>query len=277
MRFLAAAVFLLLAFGCAESDRGPYAYRLTVGGWEAWAAPATGSWRSEGIDSSGARQVHVYAPGRYFNSIGENHSSARVGSRAFMGPNGEEPRFLEAVRRNEPLSPGEVVDGLRVEERIPLAEAEQRGLFEVPVAGAAYLDRELEPGRPPTVAVEAYWFGAELDGRRAFTAVEYDSPDETVHITFYGDPLEIAAGKTQAYPGREQPEHEVQVVSRPLSQHVPRRELARLERQSVGREVTLANGETIVVYPRAIVTQTTLVTIGGAVHLRRIAQALRPL
>jgi hypothetical protein len=277
MRFLAALVVLMLAGGCAEKERGPYVYKLSAGGWEMWAAPATGGWRSEGIDSSGARQVHVYSSGRYFNSIGENHSSARVGSPAFLGPNGKAPRFLLAVRRHEPLSPGDVVDGFQVEERIPLEEAERRGLFDVPVSEAAWLARELEPGRPPTVAVEAYWFGSELDGRRAFTAVEYDSPDETVHITCYADPNELAAGKTHCLAAKGIPRREVQVISRPLDQHLPRRELARLERQSAGRQVTLANGERVIVYPRAIVTATTLVTIGGAVHLRDIAQMLRPL
>lgn len=283
-----AAVFalMLLAVGCGEQDddvpageHAPYAYRLSIEGWTVWAAPATGSWRTEGVDSSGARQVHVFADGRYFRSIGKTDTDtyARVGSPGFLGANGDEPDFLRVVSASEPLTAGQVVGGIRVEERVPLAVAQRRGLFDVPVEEAAWIDRELEPGVPPPLPIEAYWFGPELAERRAFTAGTFQSPEGMVHVTCYGDPEEIAAGKTHCLPGRPQPRREVQVVSRTLDGPLVRRELARLERGGRGRTIRLGNGEAVVVYPSAIVTRRTLVTVVGSIDLRRLAPSLRRL
>jgi hypothetical protein len=218
----------------------------------------------------------VFSEGAYFRSEGENDTSARVGSVAFLGPNGEEPEFLRTVREHRP---GEVVDGIRVVERFPLEAAERRGIFAVPVEKAAWVSRELEPGAAPTVAVAAYWFGPTLAGREAFVASEIGSPDETVHITCYGDPAEVAAGKTHCLPdANELPRRELQIVSRPLTDDLVQREVTQLERSGTGRPIRLANGEEAVLYRRAVLTETTLVTVaGGGVDLAAHVEKLRPL
>src|SRR5919106_3708089 len=285
MRVLAvvlAAAFLAGGCGGGGAERepveesGPFAYRLSIDGWEAWAAPSTGSWRSEGVDDSGVRQVHVYSDGAYFRSIGEDDTWARVGSEAFIGPNGREPSFLAALRAREPFRPGDEMEGMRVEERILLAEAERRGLFDVPVAEAASTDRELDPGEPAS-HVDAYWFGPHLAGREAFFASEQSSPKETVHVTCYGDPEELAAGKTHCLPGRGQPRRELQVVSLPLGNELARREIERLEREGTGQAVRLASGEEAVLYGHAILTKTTLITVAGRIELAEHLGSLRSL
>jgi hypothetical protein len=285
MRVLVAVLAAaFLAGGCGgggaepetAEEAGPFAYRLSIEGWEAWAAPSTGSWRSEGIDLSGVRQVHVYSEGAYFRSIGEDDTWARVGSEAFIGPNGREPSFLAALRAREPFQPGDEVEGMRVEERISLAEAERRGLFDVPVAEAASTDRELDPGEPAS-HVDAYWFGSDLAGREAFFSSENSSPMETVHVTCYGDPEELASGKSHCLPGQGQPRRELQVVSRPLSDELARREVARLEREGTGQTVRLASGEEAVLYGQAVLTKTTLITVAGRIELVEHVGRLRRL
>jgi hypothetical protein len=261
----------------AVEEAGPFAYRLSTEGWEIWAAPSTGAWRAEGVDASGVRQVHVYSKGAYFRSIGQNDTAATVGSDAFLGPDGREPAFLAALREREPLRPGDVVEGMRIEKRISVAEAERRGLLAVPVTEAAWIDRELEPGEKPAVDVEAYWFGPTLAGRKAFFASELSSPDEIVHVTCYGDLQELADAKSHCLPGQGEPRREVQVVSRPLGAELARREVARLEHDGTGRPIRLANGEEAVLYDGAIVTETTLVTVAGRIELADHVGSLRPL
>src|SRR5919106_2225932 len=275
----------LVAGGCGGGpperapveEAGPFAYRVSAEGWEMWAAPSTGAWRAEGVDASGVRQVHVYSKGAYFRSIGENDTSASVGSDAFLGPDGREPGFLAALREREPLGPGDVVEGMRIEERISLAEVERRGFCSVPVTEAAWIYRELEPGEKPTVDVEAYWFGPTLAGRKAFFASELSSPDETVHVTCYGDPQELAHAKSHCLPGQGEPRRELQVVSRPLGDQLAGREVARLERDGTGRAIRLANGEEALLYDGAILTETTLVTVAGRIELADHVGSLRPL
>ena len=286
MRALAIALAVaLVAGGCgggpaereAVEEAGPVAYRLSTEGWEVWAAPSTGAWRAEGLDASGVRQVHVYSKGAYFRSIGENDTSATVGSDAFLGPDGREPSFLAALRERAPLRPGDVVEGMRIEERISLAEAERRGLFAVPVTEAAWIDRELEPGERPAIDVDAYWFGPTLAGREAFFASELGSPGETVHVTCYGDPQELADARSHCLPGQGEPRRELQVTSRPVGEELARREVARLERDGTGRAVRLTNGEEAVLYDHAILTETTLVTVAGRIELADHVGSLRPL
>ena len=286
MRVLAlvlAAAFLAGGCGGGGAEREPveeagsFAYRLSTEGWEVWAAPSTGAWRAEGLDASGVRQVHVYSEGAYFRSIGENDTAASVGSEAFLGPDGREPSFLAALRERAPLGPGGVIEGMRIEERISLAEAERRGLFEVPVAEAAWIDRELEPGERPAVDVEAYWFGPTLAGRKAFFASELSSPDETVHVTCYGAPQELADARSHCLPGQGEPRRELQIVSRPLGDELVRREVARLEGDGSGRAIRLANGEKAVLYDGAILTERTLVTVAGRIELAEHVGRLGPL
>jgi hypothetical protein len=285
MRVLAVALAaVLLAGGCggnpaereAVEETGPFAYRLSIEGWEAWAAPSTGSWRSQGVDDSGVRQVHVYSQGAYFRSIGDEDTSARVGSAVFLGANGREPTFMAALRAREPLRPGDEVEGMRVEERISLTAAERRGLFDVPVTEAAWSDRELDPGEAAS-QVKAYWFGPALAGREAFFASEHSSPDETVHVTCYGDPEELAAARSHCLPGQGEPRRELQIISRPLGDELAGREVARLERDGTGRPIRLANGEAAVLYGHAILTKTTLITFAGRIELAEHLGDLRPL
>jgi hypothetical protein len=218
----------------------------------------------------------VYAPGRYFRSIGEDDTLARVGSRAFLGSAGREPDFVRIVREREPLAVGETVDGMRVSARIPLTEARRRGLFRISVEGAGWLSRELAGGKS-SAFVRAYWFGRFLRGRKASLASEIRSNDERVHITCYVDPAEFKAGKTHCLPGKESPRRELQIVSRPLADPIAAREVMRLERGGGGREITLATGERVVAYARAIVTPTTLVTVVGSIDICTVARTLRPL
>lgn len=99
-----------------------------------------------------------------------------------------------------------------------------------------------------------------------------------MHVTCYGDPAEIAARKSHCVPeAAGLPRRELQVVSRPLTDDLARREVVRLERHADGRPIRLANGEEAVLYRRAILTETTLVTVAGRVDLAAHAAQLRAL
>jgi hypothetical protein len=211
----------------------------------------------------------------------------RIGSPAFIGF--RPPPSLAALKGRGGIAVGDSLElpcgetrcSFRVEESLTLAEAEERGLFAIAPTESSLLQRELSPGEPPSLSVQAYWFGPELAGREAFTAVELQTDDGIVHITFYGDAEEIAAGKTHAYPGREIPERELQVSSRPVTDLLVKREIAALKVTGSGRAVVLANGEHVVAYRHAIITPSTLVRLGGAsatdVDFRRTGSDLRPL
>jgi hypothetical protein len=312
MRVVAVALASLLLAACTGSEaggpppeeQGPFAYRLDVSlelpqaaqgasgkeraEYTTWVAPSTGAWRSEGEDTSGFLQTHVYAGDATMSAI-EGHPqslSVRVGSPDFLGSNAGLD-VVELVRGRGELDVGDEIvsrclDTVEctyvVAERIPLAEAERRGLFAIPVDEADWLERELDPGQAAQLDVAAYWFGPTLAGREAFVAREHRSADETVHITCYGDPAEIAAGKSHCVPeAAGLPSRELQVVSRSLTDDLARREVARLERHADGRPIRLANGEEAVLYLRAILTETTLVTFVGQIDLAAHAAQLRAL
>jgi hypothetical protein len=264
-----------------------------------WVAPEAQAWRTESEDGSGFTTTEVSANGMYLVAHSPPPSrDVRIGSRAHLGlpaglPTGFE-RFLaerdHAVGHSIEVERNGMTYTLTLEAVIPLAEADRRGLFAISTEEAGTtVSRELAPGDPTTLAVRAYWFGPEIAGRKAFTALDHDG-DEVLHMTFYGDPAEVAAGKTHAYPGREVPERELQVVSQALDHLAAQRELRTLEgseRRPLGvTKVQLPNGEEATLFPRtgeggafAVVTKTTLITVSGASGdaARRIAPLLRPL
>lgn len=264
-----------------------------------WVAPEAQAWRTESEDGSGFTTTEVSANGMYLVAHSPPPSrDVRIGSRAHLGlpaglPTGFE-RFLaerdHAVGHSIEVERNGMTYTLTLEAVIPLAEADRRGLFAISTEEAGTtVSRELAPGDPTTLAVRAYWFGPEIAGRKAFTALDHDG-DEVLHMTFYGDPAEVAAGKTHAYPGREVPERELQVVSQALDHLAAQRELRTLkgsERPPLGvTKVQLPNGEEATLFPRtgeggafAVVTKTTLITVSGASGdaARRIAPLLRPL
>jgi hypothetical protein len=177
---------------------------------------------------------------------------------------------------------------------ISAAEAAQRGLFAISVQepGTSF-SRELSPGEPTTLPLKAFWFGPTLADRKAFTAIDHGGED-TVHITFYGHPEEIAAGKTQACPSRDLPRREVRVGSQPLDHARAQKNLRAFNGRNgdlvatpVARtKVRLADGEEATLFPTvgegdsfAVATATTLITVSGVsgADAIRFAPLLRPL
>jgi hypothetical protein len=249
-----------------------------------WVAPERGWWRRETEDGSGYRTTTVFARGRY-----ANNDEIRLGSPAFIGFLGRPPPSLTALKERGEVAVGDSLElhcgetrcSFRVEESLTLAEAEERGLFAIVPTASSWLHRQLSAGEPPSLPVRGYWFGPELAGRKAFTAVEIRTDDGVNHITAYGDPEEIAAGKTHMYPGREIPEREIQLTSRPVTDPLVKREIAAMKARGPGRTLVLGNGERVVAYRQAVITRSTLVSLGGAsapdVDFRRIGSALRPL
>lgn len=254
-----------------------------------WVAPATGSWRVDATDDAGFPITQIYSGGRYFNHSSGNAPSLRIGSDGFLGHRTERSYALEPIRAQGGAAVGDEFQAtcgrvrctLRVVERIPLSEAARRAIFEVP-EDAAWVDRELEPGRPPSLSLRAYWFGPAVLGREAATAVEHRDPDESAYIAFYEFPS--ARGKTFAMPGGFPPEGEIQLVSQSLDERKAKKRVDALA--SEPREgVTLASGETAELIFAGelglyVVTDTTLVSFTGDIthaEARRLARALRPL
>lgn len=265
-----------------------------------WVAPDGQTWRTESEDGSGFTTTEVFADGMYLVAHSPPSSlEVRIGSPAHLGVLTELPPGYERLLAEQGLAVGDSIDverdgmsyTLTLEAVMPLAEADRRGLFAVSTEDSGTtVSRELAPGEPTNLAVRAYWFGPEVADRKAFTALDHDG-DEVVHVTFYGDPAEIAAGKSNAYPGRDGPERELQVVSKPLDHPAAQRELRALDGNEGAplspTKVRLRNGEEATLFPEtggeggafAVVTRTTLITVSGiSGHAaRRIARVLRPL
>jgi hypothetical protein len=309
MRVLAAVLAAALLPAACEGEsaplKGPLAYRTTVvvdiipdpqdGCGEKppesteWVAPTTGSFRSEGMDCSGSDYLRIYSNGRYLSSLAGQPTSVRIGSRAFIGSNADESASLQVIASAGDPQVGDVLEwtsgnglpySVTVEEVVPLAEAQRRGLFDVQVERADFIDRQLKPGAKPTLPMKAYWFGPRIAGLRAFVASELRNDDGLIYITCYGNPAEISAGKTHCLPSRDEPTREVQVVSQTVTGKLAKRELARLEGTGPGRRIRLANREDALLYRGAVVTSTTLITlsnVAGKLSLRRQASKLRPL
>ncbi|HYY76612.1 MAG TPA: hypothetical protein VE644_09875 [Gaiellaceae bacterium] len=324
MRVLAAGLALLLAgSACAsagdrrgEAARGDLVYEIHLtmdppGECEGepscvlvrhvtWVAPDAKAWRTESEDGSGFTTTEVSASGMYLvEHFPPSSRDVRIGSRAHLGLRADLPIGFERFLAEQEHALGHSIDveedgmsyTLTLEAVIPLAEADRRGLFAISTEEpGTTVSRELAPGDPTALAVRAYWFGPKIAGREAFTALDHDG-DEVLHVTFYGDPAEIAAGKTHAYRGREVPERELQVVSRARHHPAAQRELKTLEGGDAAplraTKVRLASGEEATLFPStggeggafAVVTRTTLITVSGVSGdaARRIAPLLRPL
>lgn len=243
-----------------------------------WIAPEQGWWRWEHDDETGYRTIRAFAHGRYLIQ-----DTVEIGSEEFLGSN--PPSALDALRARDGVAVGDSFDApcgqvrctYHVADAMTLAEADARGIFDLAVDSATMVERQLAVGAAPMLPVKAYWFGPELEGRTAFTARESRSEEGVRHVTFYGDPNEIAAGRTHAFPGREVPGHEIQVLSKPVAQ--ASRDIAELERHGPGQPVTLANGERAIAYRGAVFTDSTFVWLGlePLIDMREVAPLLRPL
>jgi hypothetical protein len=265
-----------------------------------WVAPDAQTWRTESEDGSGFTTTEVFADGMYLVAHSPPSSrDVRVGSPAHLGIPTDLPPDYERLLTDQELAVGDSIDverngmsyTLTLAAVIPLAEADRRGLFAVSTEESeTTVSRELAPGEPTTLPVRAYWFGPEVADRKAFAALDHDG-EEVLHITFYGDPTEIAAGKTHAYPGREVPERELQVVSQALDHPAAQRELRALDGSDgpplPSTKVRLQNGEEATLFAKTgseggaftVVTRTTVITVSGmSGHAaRRVAPLLRSL
>jgi hypothetical protein len=268
-----------------------------------WVAPDAGAWRTEKEDGSGFTTTEVSANGRYLLAESPPPSrDVRIGSPAHLGRLTDLPPGYGALLARDDLAVGDSIDmerngvsyTLTLEDVIPLAEADRRALFAISTEEpGTTVSRELAAGKPTALAVRAYWFGPEVAGRKAFTALDYDG-EEIFHVTFYGDPAEIAAGKTHASPGRDVPERELQVVSQPVDHPSAQKNLRAFDGKNGDLvfpplpriRIQLHDGEGAMLFPNvgegdsfAVVTETTLISVSGSsgAEARRIAPLLRPL
>jgi hypothetical protein len=151
----------------------------------------------------------------------------------------------------------------------------------------------LRPGTPPTVPVDAYWFGPTLGPRRAIVATELevrepDAPESTlpVYAVFYQLPADGC--QSGLLPGYETaPEYwgagrEIQVLSEPVDTPAAQRTIRDLFGRLADKpSVTLRTGEEAVVHrgqvETDIVVGNTLVTVTGGVREDTVIHELRPL
>jgi hypothetical protein len=149
------------------------------------------------------------------------------------------------------------------------------------------------PGTPPTVAVEAYWFGPTLGPRRAIVATEQEVslPEAAgavlpVYAVFYQLPADGC--QSGLLPGYETaPEywgagHEIQVLSEPLDTSAAHRWIRDRGGLAGKPKIALEGGEEAIVLAGAadtgIVIGETLVTVTGAgtSRVRQFLATLRP-
>jgi hypothetical protein len=199
-----------------------------------------------------------------------------------------------------------------IEETLTDTEAGTLGLFTVPSdQEVTTRATEVVPGRRPSLPVQAYWFGNEIEGRQAVTAIEHSSlvtpellarglspKDEArAYLLFYE--LPSARNQTSAFPGQRAPTGEIQVANQPIDLPAAQGAIDAFngingdQRYSAWprTQVTLANGEPAVVIPDladgnetmrssfAVVTDTTLINVIGRFDLTEIpliAKQLRP-
>jgi hypothetical protein len=216
----------------------------------------------------------------------------------------EEGGDVEAVawfRPEEEVFPGEVVtdDNAENERRARAARdcarfSEQASIevFRIPNHGQV-----LEPGVPPTVAVDAYWLGPKLDGWRAtvgFGAVEADVNDRNELVPFpmytvsYSSPEEGCL--SAPLPGFKGDDlgfiggREIQMLSIPASSPLAHTHLTHSDalkgKPSYGTR--LANGEMVTVFPNSplgftVLTKTTLVNVIGRYGSEEETRRLLPL
>jgi hypothetical protein len=150
----------------------------------------------------------------------------------------------------------------------------------------------LRPDTPPTVAVDAYWFGPMLGPRRAIVATELeisepDAPESTlpVYAVFYQLPADGC--QSGLLPGYETaPDYwgagrEIQVLSEPVDTPAAQRTIRDLFGGLAGKpSVTLRDGEKAVVLhgpaETGLVVGNTLVTVTGGVREDTVLHDLRP-
>jgi hypothetical protein len=202
----------------------------------------------------------------------------------------EEGGDVEAVawfRPEEEIFPGEVVTDDNAENERRARAARDCARFSeqasIEVFGIPNHGQVLEPGVPPTVAVDAYWLGPTLDGRRAtvgWGTVEADVNDRNEVVPFpiytisYSPPEEGCL--SAPLPGFKGDDlgfiggREIQMLSIPASSPLTHTHLTHSDalKGKPSYQTRLANGETATVFPNSplgftVLTKTTLVTIGG--------------
>lgn len=297
-----------------------------------WVAPSSGAWR---LEAGEFVYVH-FGPFYFVRDTIEGLAYLRSGSPSFLGSLrkmslGAEPlrAYISGRKLNIPgarlrvgrsargktelhvTRSGREVVRVRIEQRVTQAEAQRLKLFEITSDSLKNTEREVGPGQAPTLPVQAYWFGPQVDGASAVTSMERRKellPKEraqglpahsevTAYITLYVPPS--AGGKSSAIPGQIGPEGEVKVVSQPVDSAHAQRAIEALNGKNGELsyppfkrfDVTLANGEQAVVIPdqfegtRAVrtgfyvITDTTFVYVSGSFSeqgISQLASALRP-
>jgi hypothetical protein len=149
----------------------------------------------------------------------------------------------------------------------------------------------LRPGTPPTVPVDAYWFGPTLGARRAIVATEQEVslPEAAgavlpVYAVFYQLPADgCQSGLLPGY--EEAPDYwgagrEVQVLSEPADAPGAQRWIRDRGGLAGKPKIALEDGEEAVVLhgpaETGIVVGTTLVTVTGGVRGDTVLHELRP-
>ena len=131
-------------------ESADFAYKVLISGEREsveWVAPGHGWWRETGRDAAGCRYELARAEDRYLTQVSCYPPVVRIGSPAFLalpGDIGAEPIRLDVLRGRREISVGDefyVERGdrrlvLTIAERIPLAEARARGLFDISTEGA---------------------------------------------------------------------------------------------------------------------------------------------
>jgi hypothetical protein len=278
----------------AVGEPADFAYMVAISGERdsvEWVAPGPGWWRRTGRDVAGCVYEFVRAEDRYSTRVSCNPPGVRIGSPEFLGDIDLDSISLALLRGRREISVGDelyVQRGdrryvLTITDRIPLAAARARGLFAVSTKGARLIERELEPGTPPTTALRAYWFGPSIGRWTAVTAVQREW-DEDLYESFYE--LPSAEGRSSAT--GKPPEGEIRVVSAPLESPQVATALDSYRRKPFQR-IVLADGEEATLFPKtgegidrafAVKTRTTLVAVIGPVprsQVLRFAVQLRPL
>jgi len=290
-----------------------------------WVNPQSGAWRAE---EPGVTRIFT---GSSYVVIDRWGARVRSGSRAFLGARPSlslamapirsylagtaRTRGVKVARRPGGLLelrfPRAGHDLVATVERDPLADGAE--LFESFDAQVVVDERELAAGAPPSIPVQPYWLGPAVDvgvHRTARTAVQYHSiatpamleskawsaqDNANAYIVFYED--STARGRTSATSSAETPEHEIQVVSQPITSAAARQDLAAFDgvtgdlRGPVWPRETirLGNGESATLFidssselgregiSFAVATSSTLVHVMGDVQARDIGKLARKL
>ena len=241
---------------------------------------------------------------RQFKGGARTLSARGVGLR--VGKTSAGRTVLRAVRG------GKLLFAVTIQRRISDGEAAKQGLFSIRQGGPPDVEREVPVGQAPTLPVQAYWFGRQVNGTQATTATERSharTPEElasgvgpradtTVHITLYEAPG--AQGHSSAEPGRPAPAGEIQVMNEPVGSAHAQAFIDALNGHNgeyvypawPRSQVTLGNGEQATVVPDQfdsdgpvregffVITDKTLVHVSGSFPLKAIpalAASLRPL